>query len=325
MDTEELKSFTIKHGSQIPVIFGLLASIVTISIALKDINKWLIVFICISIILLLSLCFYLYVKKSKNFRLLNSHLKDTIEIFEKTHNTWHIFKRLSDSMLVGVELDEVRQRIHRDILNIISNYRDSLSKLHNGKSFSISLKAICYKDINALNKSDGITYKDIPFLLRDLPLFRDTGSGPIKQEDIIDRLDFDNNTNRGEMNSLYETLFYKSFISKTVVFASSFNNIQQSYTHRFKSGLVVPVILHEIPFALICVGCYDENVFNDNDRQLSCTFADAISEFIRLERIFNSIVNQKVIIIMKGSEESEKIMSEIHDRLKMEGKRDELE
>ncbi len=135
----------------------------------------------------------------------------------------------------------------------------------------------------------------------------------MKSEDIVHNLDFDKLSNKEEFEHLKETLFYQSFTSKTFAFTKKFSEIQQLYTKRFKSGLVVPIILHEIPFALICVGSEKEGIFSEDDRQVACTFADAISEFIRLERILHTVATSQKIIVMEDSidmiEELKKVQS----------------
>ncbi len=84
--------------------------------------------------------------------------------------------------------------------------------------------------------------------------------------------------------------------------------------------------MHDIPYALICVGCKQANLFSEDDKQLACTFADAISEFIRLERIFHAVANSRKIIIMKDSTELLEKLNKINEKIQSEGgKLNELE
>lgn len=125
---------------------------------MSDISRWFLAFFSLCVVILLASLFFLYVRKSKDYRAEFRRLQEMGRIFEKTHNTWHIYKRLSDTMYSGFELDEVRRTIHRDILNVVSNFRDSLMHLHPGHKFAISIKGIHYKNLSALDEADGWSY-----------------------------------------------------------------------------------------------------------------------------------------------------------------------
>jgi len=199
-------------------------------------------------------------------------------------------------MRVGIDLDNARLEIHRLILNVEENFRDSLSLNHPGEDFCVSMKEVCFKDdVEGLN---GQNYHTCPFVLSDMPLFRYAGAEPFREDEVIDNLDFDENTNRNEFDRLRETLFYKSFVSRTVEYVSEFSHDQQQYTKLFRSGLVVPVVLHEIPWVFICVGATEPAVFGEDDKQIACTFADAIAELIRLDMVFSAVTDAKKVIVM---------------------------
>jgi hypothetical protein len=133
--------------------------------------------------------------------------------------------------------------------------------------------------LGKLDASNSNFYTELAFFLQEWSIFRDASQGPIRNDQIIDHLDFDEKNNPGEMPNLKRTLFYKSFLSKTVEYVSALDQIQKSYTKKFNSGLVVPVVLHGIAFALICVGTGSINVFSTKDHNIACTFADSIAEF----------------------------------------------
>ncbi|MCI5168699.1 MAG: hypothetical protein D3903_22035 [Candidatus Electrothrix sp. GM3_4] len=66
---------------------------------------------------------------------------------------------------------------------------------------------------------------------------------------------------------------------------------------------MAPIMLQGIPQALLCVGTLKKRIFSEIDRQLVCTFVDAISEFFRLERaVMRAVESKKVVVLGFDSE-----------------------
>ncbi|XOF33352.1 MAG: GAF domain-containing protein [Candidatus Electrothrix sp. YB6] len=122
------------------------------------------------------------------------------------------------------------------------------------------------------------------------------------------------------MQKLRQTLFWKCFFTKRVVFVDRFTKIQQEFTKHYKSGLVAPVILHGIPYALLCIGSKKENVFNEDDVQLACTFADSLAEYIRLERSLSHIVKNRKVVVLGMERYIEEKMISVLDNVLVEMK-----
>ena len=265
MKIEPIKQFFLSFFKPVALFWGIIGTTVTIAIALSDIEKWVFAFIAIILFIFSSFLIYLYVKKSELYREQEIKLHNTISIFDKTHNTWHLFKRLTDKIHLGNnDIEKIEPIIHSDILKLVTNFKDALELFHPNIDFNISIKAYSYKNIDELDESDVSSYINLPFVLRDLPLYRETSESPLLENQIIDKLDFDENTNKGGMDNLKQTLFYKAFETRTVIFVDKFSEIQQQYTDRYNSGLCVPVILLGIPFAVICVGTSEINIFKRN-------------------------------------------------------------
>jgi len=296
---DDIKDITIQFLKPLIAVIGLVGGAITIAGAIAKWSVWVFALLMIIANVLFLLIFYLYVDKSVAYRESVKREVGLLNIFARTHTTWHVFKRLNDSIHVGIELDSVVLKVNKSIVNIIGNMREVLRDLHPETSFRISVKAIVYKNVNSLDDANSESYKDEPFRLVDLPLFRDAAEGASTIETIVNGLDFDDSSNPGGQQNLRETLFYKCFIEKDIVYVKEFSNVQQTYTKKYKSGLVAPVILHGIPFALICVGAKKTDVFSDDDRDVVCTFADALSEYIRLERIFDAIQKSRKVVVMK--------------------------
>lgn len=299
MRIDDIKDITIQFLKPLTIVVGLVSGAISIACAIADVSVWIFAFLTIASIAFLLLLFHLYVDKSVAYRKSMKREVGLLNIFARTHTTWHVFKRLNDSIHVGVELDSVVLKVNKSIINMIGNMREALCDLHPGNTFRISVKAIVYKKVDSLDDANSESYKDEPFRLVDLPLFRDAAEGASTIETIVNGLDFDNTSNPSGLQNLRETLFYKCFIEKDIVYVKEFSDVQQMYTTKYKSGLVAPIILHGIPFALICVGSKKTDVFSDDDREVVCTFADALSEYIRLERIFDAIQKSQKIVVMK--------------------------
>ena len=301
VNTDEFKAIVIKHSGFFTSLFGLAAAVVNASLLLADFNRYWLSAFSFSTIVLLSFILYIYLIKCRDFRHLHNRLIKVLDIFSKTHNTWHIYKRLADHIQLGNELPE--SRILRDILKLGGNFAHSLTNLHPDNHFTVSIKMIKYKNIKSLDNETPQTYSQEPFELVDLEEFRDIHENPRRPGSIITGLDFDAQTNPAQFTrQLKETLFYRSFISKTVEYVSCFSPVQQELTNEYKSGLVAPVILMEVPFALICVGSKGTDIFTEDDRELACTFADAISEFIRMHTIIGSMEDSKKIVLMSDDD-----------------------
>ncbi|NOY09070.1 MAG: hypothetical protein GXP33_09530 [Spirochaetes bacterium] len=77
------------------------------------------------------------------------------------------------------------------------------------------MKIIEYKDRDKLNNSDGNSYVNIPFVLKDSGI-RDPKRTPNNSKEIVDNLVFD--ITNPEYAALKDSIFYESFLSKCVVY-----------------------------------------------------------------------------------------------------------
>lgn len=298
-----MNNFILQFFDKIAFIVGLVGGVIGIAMALQDFNKWYLASYGICATILASVLFYALCERINMLRMRNFQISRYLKIFENTHNSWHMYKRLIDTIGEDekLELDDLLALLRKNISDLVSNFRTAIMNRHpfvKYEDFRISLKLINYKDGNLLDFKDKKLYVNIPFVLKDIPYYRDTSSGPVKKEDIIDNIDFDETSNAINIGKLRETLFWKSFVNKNVEFVDKFNEPQQGLTKNYKSGMVAPVVLYEIPMALLCVGTQNEEVFNNDDRQLVCTFVDALAEYFRLERaLYNMVKSQKVIVL----------------------------
>jgi hypothetical protein len=166
MDIEFLKRVTVRFRKTFSATIGVVGSIVTISLALSSLKIWFLAAFALLLSIALSFNCFLYIEKSKNARKLGERAKKLLKVFDKTHNTWHIYKRLNDNLHEGVELDEFIKKIHHSIANLINNFRQSMILLHPGEDFRLSMKSISYKDLKNLDIADGESYKQTPFVLK---------------------------------------------------------------------------------------------------------------------------------------------------------------
>jgi len=298
-----MKEFVIRFFKVIGIIIGLIGGTISISMAMQDINKWYFAAFGIIMSIFSVLLFFLLGNRIHRVRGLNHILNCHLDIFQDTHNSWHMYKRFVDAIIENEELDvdELLAQLRKNIADLVSNFRHAIISMHpflDRDDFRISLKLISYKDVDDLDLADHESYKELPFLLKDISYYRDTSAGPVKKEDIIDNLDFDTRSNPQNIDSLRKTLFWDCFVNKKVTFVDSFDEDQQKLTTNYKSGMVAPVVLHEIPFALLCVGSQKEKVFRNSDCQLVCTFVDALAEYFRLERTFTSMVKSRKIVVL---------------------------
>lgn len=298
-----MKEFVIRFFKVIAIAVGFVGGIVSIAMALQDINKWYFAAYGIGTTFFCMLFFFLLGERVHIARHLHFLLKQHIKIFSNTHNSWHMYKRLIDTIVENDEFDleELLSQLRLNIANLINNFREAIICRHQNakiKDFRVSLKLINYKVVDKINFKNKTFYKSSPFIIKDIPFYRDTSAGPIKKEDIIDNIDFDENTNAKNIDKLRQSLFWDCFLSKKVIFADKFNEAQQGLTKIYKSGMVAPVVLHEIPLAFLCVGTQNEGVFNENDYQLVCTFVDALAEYFRLERSLTNMINSKKIVVL---------------------------
>jgi len=299
IEINDLKNLTVRFLKPITGILGFAGTVSAVAMAMADVSTWWLAGMAVVFTVASMAAFYLYVSKSVAFRNALIRERKLVGVFERTHTTWHAYKRLNDSLHEGIETDSAVLKVHRDILNMVSQFRDALTDLHTGETFRISIKGIVYKNFSTLDAANASSYMDEPFHIIDLPLFRDTEEGASRREDIVHDLDFDPATNPGGISALKATLFWQSFSQKKVVFVDKFDDIQQSFTKKFRSGLVAPVILHGIPFALICVGSRNPDVFCQEDEGIVCTFADALAEYIRFERILTAMQKSRKVVIME--------------------------
>lgn len=321
-----MKEFVIRFFKAIAFIIGIVGGIISISMAIQDINKWYFAAYGIGTTFLSMLFFFLLGERVHRARHLHFLLHQHIKIFKNTHNTWHMYKRLIDTIVEEEELDldELLSQLRLSIANLINNFREAIIYRHKNvdkEDFRVSLKLINYKNANIIDFEDKESYKDLPFILKDIPFYRDTAAGPIKKEDIIDNLDFDEATNAKNIDKLKQSLFWDCFLKKKVVFVDKFTETQQELTKIYKSGMVAPVVLHEIPLAFLCVGTQNEEVFHESDLQLVCTFVDALSEYFRLERsLTNMIRSKKVVVLDMSNDVTQAIQSIIENKSLLEHK-----
>ena len=305
-----IKEKAIKYIKATSSLVAILGGIATLAMFFSGVSKYLWGGISLASWILLALISYFYISKSSAYRTLHKATKALRNIFHRTHNTWHIYKRLSDSLHTGFDVSNIRLRIHKNISNILVNLRVTLEEMHPDSDLYVCVKGIAYKDKIKINKAKGVEYKNVPFVLIDLN-FRDPKETHVV--DVIDDLDFDPNENGADYNNLQEPLFYKSFISKNIECCDCFSDAQKAYTSKYNCGLVAPVIWHEIPFCFICIGSKSSNVFNGDDEQIVATFTDCIAEFIRLDTIFSAIEKSRKIIVL-DEEQIRKMIKEGGDK-----------
>ena len=90
MELEFLKKVASKFTKQVSATITFISGIVGISIAISPIKDWALVAFLVFFSILLGLISYLYVEKSKAFRIPGSRSINLLSIFDKTHNSWHL-------------------------------------------------------------------------------------------------------------------------------------------------------------------------------------------------------------------------------------------
>ena len=315
-----MKEFVLRFFKAISLAIGIVGGVISIAMALQDINKWYFAAYGIGTTFFCMLLFFLLGNSVNRARNLSLSLSHHIKIFQNTHNSWHMYKRLIDTIVEEekLDLDELLSQLRLNITNLISNFREAIIYRHpsaNHDDFRISLKLINYKRFDTLNLDDKKSYKNVPFVLKDIPYYRDTSHGPIKEEDIIDNLDFDEISNAKNIDKLRQSLFWDCFLKKKVIFVDKFNKPQQDLTESYKSGMIAPVVLHEVPLAFLCVGTQNEGIFDENDCQVVCTFVDALAEYFRLERsLTNMIKSSKVVVLDMDNDITQALQNLIESR-----------
>ncbi|MBF0233930.1 MAG: hypothetical protein HQK65_12955 [Desulfamplus sp.] len=292
-----LKKIAVKYTKSVSVAFGFVVGAIDLAANIFTVSLWINTFISLLLATVLGLVIYLYIEKSKQCQSFEKRTTNLIKIFEQTHNTWHSYKQLSDELSIN-DVNEVYKSLSYKITTIINDFHTSLELFHPGEKLSISVKYIKYdvsgKDNRELNAKN---YKDQKFTIFDMPYKRDTHQGPIRRDDVISGLTFDPKNKKVDAENLRQTLFYQSFISKQIKYVEKFNETQQLYTKKYSSGLVAPINWFDIPFGLLCIGSKNIAVFSDNDHELIATFVDAIAEFIRMEQVLKTMIENNTIVI----------------------------
>ena len=319
--SERLKLISIKHQALIAFISLALTLTISVSTILSNIDKifQIIIFSVLSIIYIIIV--YSYINKSKNHRELNKIYSDTknqlngnieslYKVFNFTHNTWHEYKRFSDELHLGIKIEEIPERIWVLITNFLSNLRKSLSIILKDDTIKYCTIGVKYKITKLkIEQLRADNYHDIPIILKLLnftdPLCTPT-ERPFKDKFNLDssKINIDN------------SLFGKSFISKGIEYSNSFDGNDNYCYNLYKSGIVAPIILHEIPFAFIFLGSKNENVFSKNENQIIATFTDCIAELFRLNAIFKAI-NRSNIIVIHNKADVDKLIEDLKNKISL--------
>jgi len=299
---EWIKEKSIKHPFSFSTSLSLIGVVIGSISLFKSWNVWVLSLLTIVYIITTGLILYFFIKKSGKLRSLNKDLTSvkakvdsTFNTFHKTHNTWHLYNKLSNKLYNGFDIHDIRLRLHQDITNLLTNLRSAFKDIHPDSDYLFSMKIIEYKDYDKLNSSDGNSYVDIPFVLKDSGI-RDPKRTPGNSKEIVDNLVFD--TTNPEYAALKDSVFYKSFLSKCVVYCEKFEGHQINIAPNYKSTIVAPLLINDIPFGFISLGASKEKAFRKDDKELVETFSDCISEFFRLDTIFKSILYSRKVIVM---------------------------
>ena len=234
-----------------------------------------------------ALAFYGYLRASGAALRLRDELVILRGVFDRTHNTWNSFKRISDAIYSHEKQEDVMRQIHRFFLNVVENLRITLCALHPGAEFRIHVRGIEYKRRIFINTHDQPCYQDIPFVLRELTEYADTAAGASAARRSASALDFDPESNREGFPRLIKTLFFRCFRESEICFCARYGPCEQPYADGYASGLFAPLVLHEIPFAIIRISSDSRGVFLNEDLPLIATFTDCLAELFRFELVRN--------------------------------------
>ncbi|XOF33353.1 MAG: hypothetical protein ACL93V_15325 [Candidatus Electrothrix sp. YB6] len=217
---ERTKELLIEFSQAASISFGLVASVITVAMAIQDVGKWYFASLSVVMVMLTITLFLMLINRTRKARELYYVVDSYHKIFYKTHNSWHMYKRFIDKMVEDEELGEDNSNslrmedmlnlLRKYIVNLISGYREAMRHRHsllaNG-GLRVSIKGVCYKDSERLDVSNKESYKEIPFKLKELELFRDPSSDPLRPDDIVDNLDFDENTNAKTSTNIILEMF----------------------------------------------------------------------------------------------------------------------
>jgi hypothetical protein len=126
IDLNSFKNVAIRYSKAFSSVIGFVGAVVAIGMAAAGLSQWWLAAVAVLLLVLLACTLHLYIEKSAAFRNANDSIRHLFAIFDNTHNTWHVYKALSDALYCGIELDDARRRIHHAFINLITELGSAL-------------------------------------------------------------------------------------------------------------------------------------------------------------------------------------------------------
>ncbi len=316
--SKKLKNSILKKKGTFAILFGIIANFASISTLLFNLNKYIAGGIVIFIATISAFLLYKFLQKVKQHRETEHKRKTYFNGYLHTHSTWHEYNKINNEIILRYDytnFHDLLVKLNTKVNNLINFLKKTLQELYESSQVFYTFKRIIYKKeffivYNNISSIES-NYIDIPFILIDEQNVRDPYSPP---GNIIEKLDFDKNTIVGgqeKLDILHKSIFYESFKTKKIQICPEFNDIQQKLcNYRYKGGIVAPILLYGVPFALLCFGSTIPNLFDIRDRELIATYSDAISEYFRLILMYEHLIEAKTFLFYAENDENIKLLIE---------------